>query len=72
MKKSIFSLGLFFMLSGLFNANAEDLMTPQDQQIINTSNEYCENNKDACEDTCRKLGSQVSMLKRIASAIMAQ
>lgn len=57
------------MLSGLVNANAEDLMTSQDQQKINTSYEYCENNSDACEDTCRKLGSQVGIMIKVASAI---
>lgn len=69
MKKSISSLGLIFMLSGLVNAHAEDLMTPQDQQKINTSYEYCEKNSDACKNTCRKLGSQVGMMIKIASAI---
>lgn len=69
MKKSIFSLGLFFMLSGLVNANADDLMTSQDQQKINASYEDCEKNSDACKDTCRTLGSQVGMLKKIAKAI---
>lgn len=57
------------MLSGLVNANAEDLMTPEDQQYINASYEDCEKNSDACKDTCRILGSQVGMLKHIAKAI---
>ena len=57
------------MLSGLVNANAEDLMTSQDQQKINASYEGCEKDSDACKDTCRILGSQVGMLKRIASVI---
>ena len=57
------------MLSSLVNANAEDLLTLQDQQTINASNEYCEKKSDACENTCRTLGSQVGMLKRIAKAM---
>ena len=56
------------MLSVLSNANAEELITSQDQEEINASYAWCEENGEACKSQCRKV-AEVSFVIRIAAEI---